>query len=151
MTPAQQSALVDELRVDPAVRGYSQYMPDAPGMVLQLLNEQSDSMVKAIKSSTGQAWAAAGPYANIVDAGNDPAHPCRPSCLMLRDTLVSGVDIHVESGDVQYMLAAWVATNVITQLQLDDLFSRAKQPASRVEVLNLGAVTEEDVRSAWQP
>ena len=150
MTPDQQTALRSELQGDPKARGYAQFIPDAPGMVVQLLNEPVDTMVKAIKSTTAQAWAAAGPYASIVDAGNDLTHPCRSSCLMLRDTLVSGVHIDIPADDVQSMLAAWVATNVITQAHSDDLHARATAPASRAEVLGLGVVTENDVRTAWQ-
>lgn len=150
MTPAQQLALRNELQNDPKARGYAQFMPDAPGMVVQLLGELVDTMVKAIRSTTGQAWAAAGPYAAIVDAGSNLQHPCRSSCLMLRDTLISGVDIHMDRTDVQTMFAAWVATNVITQAQSNDLYARAVQPASRAEVLGLGSVIEDDVRTAWQ-
>lgn len=151
MTPAQQAALRGELQGDPKARGYAQFMPDAPGMVVQLLSEQVDTMIKAVKTTTAQAWAAAGPYATIFDAGNDVAHACRSSCLMFRGTLVSGVDIDIGADDVQRMFAAWLATGVVTQAQVNELNERATQPASRAEVLGLGAVTEDDVRTAWQP
>jgi len=143
------TTLSDELRDDPKGLGYAQFMPDAPGKVVELLNEQTQSMLKAIRSTTAQAWAATGPYANIVDASQDKAHPCRASCLMLRDTLASGVDIHMESPDVQEIFAAWVACGICTQEQADVLYARAMQPASRAEVLGLVAVTEEQVRNAW--
>lgn len=151
LTADQQAALRTELSADPKARGYAVYKPDAPGMVLHLLNEQSDSMTKAIRSSTAQAWAAAGPYAAIVDASNNATNPCRASCLMLRDTLVSGVDIHLELPDVQSMFSAWVSAGVITQAQHDALYAKADQPASRAEVLGIFGVTEDDVRVAWQP
>jgi hypothetical protein len=138
------TTLSDELRDDPKGIGYKAHMPQSPGIVVDLLNAPTQSMVKAIRSTTAQAWAASGPYAAIVDAGANPSHPCRASCLMLRDTLVSGVPISMDEPDVQAMLAAWVATNVITQAQHDDLYKRATQPASRAEVLGLGIVTIQD-------
>ena len=143
------SALIEELRGDPEGLGYAQFMPDAPGMVVELLNAPTQFMVKAIRSTTAQAWAATGPYANIVDASQDKTHPCRASCLILRDTLASGVDIHMEMPDVQEMFAAWVACGICTQAQADALYARAMQPASRAEVLGLGVATEEQVRNAW--
>ena len=150
MTSAEELLLSKELREDPKGKGYSNYVPNAPGMVVQLLNELSESKIKHIKSTTAQAWAASGPYSNIVDAGSNLQHPCRASCLMLRDTLVSGVDIHVDRSDVQYMLSMWVATNVITKAQADDLYARSYQPASRLEVLGISRINDDDVRKVWQ-
>ena len=150
MTSAEELLLSSELLEDPRGKGYSDYMPDAPGMVVQFLNELSESKIKQIKSTTAQAWAASGPYSNIVDTASNLQHPCRASCLMLRDTLVSGVDIYVDRPDVQYMLSMWVATNVITKAQSDDLYTRAIQPASRLEVLGISSINEEDVRKVWQ-
>jgi len=144
------TTLSDELHTDPAGLGYAKFLPAAPGSVVELLNAPTQSMVKAIKSTTAQAWAATGPYANIVDASEEKTHPCRASCLILRDTLASGVDIHMEMPDVQSMFKAWIAAGICTQVQADALYARAMQPASRAEVLGLAVVTEEQVRDAWQ-
>jgi hypothetical protein len=140
--------LRDELTNDPSGKGYAAHLPDSPGTVADLLNAPTESMVKPIKSTTAQAWAATGPYAAIVDAAANAAHPCRASCLVLRETLSSGVDIHVERPDVQQMLAAWVATGICTAAQRDDLLLRALQPASRMEVLGLPPATIDDVIGA---
>jgi hypothetical protein len=140
--------LRDEIHNDPLGKGYLTHLPDSPGTVVDMLNAQTEVMVKVIKSTTAQAWAATGPYAAIVDAANNSTHPCRASCLLIRDTLVSGVDIHMERADVAQMLAAWAATGVITQEQKSDLITRSTQPASRVEVLGLPPATIADVIGA---
>lgn len=141
-------SLHDELATDPLGLGYSAHLPDSPGTVADMLNAPTRSIVKAIKSTTAQAWAAGGPYAAIVDASNNTGHPCRSSCLVLRETLASGVDIHLERSDVQQMLAGWVTAGVCTQAQHDDLMSRATQPASRMEELGLPPATIHDVIGA---
>lgn len=153
LTAEQLAALRAEIADDPKARGYGQFLPDAPGMVVQLLSELSDNKIKTIRSTTAQAWAATGPMAGIVDAcaaGTDskPANPCRASCLLVQLTLSAGSDIHVDMPDVQAMFKAWVDAGVITQLQHDDLYVRAMQPASRLEVLGLPQITEADVRAA---
>jgi hypothetical protein len=148
MTPAQLLALKGEILGDPLGLGYAAHLPDSPGLVVDLLNAPTQSMIKAIKSTTAQAWAATGPYSNIVDASEDKANPCRASCLMLRDTFASAVDIHMEMADVQQMFAAWVAVGICTQVQADALYARAVQPASRAEVLGFPNIDIRDLVAA---
>lgn len=143
-------ALKNEITLDPKGLGYATYLPDAPGMVMQLLNSLSDTMIKPLRTTTAKAWAAAGPYAKIVDASNDVASPVRSSCLILRDTLISGDEIHMEMPDIKTMFGAWVLFGIITQAQHDDLFLRATQPASRAEVLGLVGATEYDLQIALE-
>ena len=143
------SALANELKNDPQALGYAAHLPDDPVRVVDLLNSTSTTMVKAIHSTTAQAWAAQGPYATIVDTGNDKTHVCRASCLLLQATISSGVDIHLERSDVQGMFGLWLSTGVITQAQHDDLYVRATQPASRAEVLGIPAPTARDILNAW--
>lgn len=140
--------LRDELANDPTGKGYAAHLPDSPGDVAALLNAQTETMVKAIRTTTAQAWAATGPYAAIVDASANASHPCRASCLVLRDSFASGVDIHMERSDVQSMFNAWVTASLITQAQHDDLVARATQPASRMEKLGLPPATVADVIGA---
>jgi len=142
--------LRNEVQNDPTSKGYMTFWPDSPGMIVEMLNAPTEFMVKAIKTTTAQAWAATGPYAGIVDAANDVNHPCRASCLVVRETLSSGVDIHLERVDVQQMLLAWVATGVCSEAQRQDLLNRALQPASRMEVLGLPPASEADLRIAME-
>jgi hypothetical protein len=144
MNAEQKAKLATEL----ALPAYAQWLLDSPGTVAAMLNTVNTTMVKAIRTTTAQAWAAAGPYARIVDAANNPEHPMRASCLMLRETLSSGVDIHVELPDVQGMLIGWVQTDVITEAERTALMAKAEQPASRAEQLGIGVVTFQDVIEA---
>lgn len=142
------SALRDELLSDPMGIGYAAWLPDSPGTVADLINAMTQRLVKAISIETAQIWAATGPYANIVDASNNPQHPCRASCLVVRQTFAAGLTIHLEHADVQTLLSAWVASGICTQAQHDDLMGRAMQPASRAEVLGLGRVSIYDIIEA---
>ncbi|HEX5126509.1 MAG TPA: hypothetical protein VFW00_07190 [Rhodocyclaceae bacterium] len=148
LTPAQIATLHSELSADPSGKGYAALLPASPGSVVDLLNAPTETMVKAIKTTTAQAWAATGPYSAIVDAASNLQHPCRASCLVLRDSFASGVDIHLERADMQNMLAGWVSASLITAAQRDDLVSRATQSASRMEKLGLPAATINDVIGA---
>lgn len=141
-------SLRDEIQNDPQGLGYAAWLPDSPGTVADLINAPTQTMVKAISSAEAQAWAAAGPYAAVVDASNNTQHPCRASCLVVRQTFAAAVDIHLERPEIQQMLAAWVSTGICTAAQRDDLLARATQPASRAEVLSLGAVTINDIIGA---
>lgn len=148
MTPDQLARLAAEVRNDPVGRGYGAHLPDSPGAVVDLLTALGDFMVGPLRSTTAKAWAATGPYAAIVDASNNVSHPCRASCLVIRDSFSCGDPIHIESSDLQQMLAAWVVSGICTQGQVDDLYERAKQPASRAQVLGLPPITVHDLINA---
>jgi hypothetical protein len=141
--------LTDELVNDPAGKGYAAFLPDDPTKVVELLSLQTEMVVRPLRSTTAKAWAASGPYAAIVDASNNTSHPCRASCLVIRDVFASGDQIHIEEADIQGMLAAWVQTGICTQAQVDDLINRAKQPASRADALGIPLPTARDVLDAW--
>ena len=150
MTPAQLSALKSEIQADPLVQGYAAFMPGDPEHVAGLLNALQFTAIKSITAATALTWAAQGPYSAIVDASNNVAHPCRASCLVVRDTLTAGLDVHMENPALQQMFAAWknVAPAIITQAQYDALISTATQPASRAEKLGFGSVTARNVVDA---
>jgi hypothetical protein len=148
MTPAQLLALKGEILGDPLRLGYGAHLPDSPGLVVDLLNAQTQSMIGPLRSTTAKAWAAAGPYANIVDASLNPTHACRASCLVIRDSFSCGDPIHVEDPQLQAMLAAWRSTGICTQEQVDDLYARAQQPASRAQVLGWPTIEIGDLVAA---
>jgi hypothetical protein len=148
LTAEQLASLRSEVSDDPKGRGYAAHLPDSPGIVVDMLNALTETMLGPLHSTTAKAWAAAGPYAAIVDASNNTAHPCRASCLVIRESFSCGDLIHLESPDLQQMLTAWVQSNVATQAQVDDLYARAKQHASRAQVLSLPTVTVYDLIDA---
>lgn len=145
LTSDQAIVLKSEIERDPTAKGYAAYMADSPGTVVEFLNAPTESMIKAIRPAIALIWAATGPYANIIDVANNVSHPCRASCLVVRDALLSGIGIDLDDSDVRAMFDAWVTTNVITTAQRDDLLAKATVPASRMEVLGLPPATEQDV------
>jgi len=149
MTPEQQSALRAELIADPEGRGYAAHLPDDPARVVHLLSEQSTTMVGPLRTTTAKAWAALGPYARIVDVGNSVDHPCRASCLVIRDSFACGDPIHLESTDLQDMLAAWVTSGIVTQAEVDALYQLATVPASRAEALGIPVPSTRQILDAW--
>jgi hypothetical protein len=136
-----------EIATDPAVLGYATFMPGDPEHVASLLNAPRFSALKSITAATALTWAAQGPYSAIVDASNNISHPCRASCLVVRDTLSAGLTVHMEDPALQNMFGAWktVAPAIITQAQYDALIAIATQPASRAEILGLGPVTARNI------
>lgn len=135
---------------DPKGKGYGQYLPDSPGMVCVLLNELSELAMKPITAAQGTTWAAAGAYASIYDASVNVSHPCRSSCMAVMDAFKANQAIHLEMPELQTMLGAWLQTEVITLAQYEALIFVAMQPASRLEVLGLDRVTEQDLQKALE-
>jgi hypothetical protein len=152
MTPEQQAKLREELINDPGGRGYAQHLPDDPVRVVELLTALTESKIGPLRTTTAKAWSAHGPRARIEDAAEkgvgETDHPCRASCLSIRESLITGDFIHVEDEEVQEMLADWVATHICSQAEVDDLYRRATQPASRADVLGIPAPTARDITDA---
>lgn len=142
--------LRDEITLDPLAKGYAALLPGAQGVVVEMLNALTETALKPIKSQTALAWAAAGPYSAIVDAGNNPAHPCRASCLVIQSTMMTNLDIHIDQPEVLAMFTGWVSCGIITHDEFDDLINKAMKPASRAEMLGLNVVTGADLAAAME-
>jgi hypothetical protein len=140
-------ALKAEIQTDPLLRGYSAFMPNDPQRVADLMNAPNYTALKSISAKKALAWAANGPYSAVIDASNNASHPCRASCLVVRDTLTAGLDVGMDDPAIQNLFRAWLTVTppIITQAQYDALIAIATQPASRAEVLGLGAVTARNV------
>ena len=149
MTPAQQAILRAELTQDLEGRGYAAHLPGDPARVVDLLTELVTTMTGPLRSTTAKAWAAAGPYARIVDASNDANSPCRASCLVIRDSFACGDPIHLEDPRLEAMLAGWVTCGIATEAEVADLYELAQVPASRADVLGIPAPTARDIVDAW--
>lgn len=150
MTPEQQAILCAELTQDPQGRGYAAHLPADPARVVDLLTERVTTMTGPLRSTTAKAWAAAGPYARIVDASNDVNSPCRASCLVIRDSFACGDPIHIEDPDLQQMLTMWVQHDVATQKEVDALYALAQVPASRADKIRIPAPTARDIIDAMK-
>lgn len=146
MNAAQLAILAAELKT----AEYASYLPDSPGIVADKINAYTESMLKSISAESALLWAAPKAWASIFDASRNAAHPCRSSCLALRDAVLAGMRIDVQLDSMQEMFSGWVAGGVIDDDTHAQLISIATQPASRAEVLGLPNVMEQDVRAAWQ-
>jgi hypothetical protein len=141
------AALKSEVQTDPLTLGYRAFLPGDPQRIADLMNAPKFTALKSITAAAALTWAAQGPYAAIVDASNNVSHPCRASCLVVRDTLTAGLDIHMESAALQSMFAAWktATPQIITPAQYDALIAVATQPASRAEILGFGSITARNI------
>lgn len=142
------TALKAEITADPVSLGYAAFLPDSPGHVADLLNALTQTMIQDVSAAVGLTWAAAGPYADIVDAANNTASPVRASCLAVRDGLLAGQSMVLSNPQMAAMFTDWITAGVITQAQHDALIVLATKPASRAQVLGFGTVAEADLRSA---
>lgn len=149
MTPAQLSALADEVRNDPQAIGYAAHLPGSPGAIVDLINARTQSMLQPMTASRALVWAAKSrSYAKIVDTGNDTASPYRDSCLAFRDNIFGGLPVDLSDADVQAEFSAWETGDIITADAHALAISYATQPASRADVLGLPPATVENLYEA---
>lgn len=141
--------LADELRNDPAARGYAAHLPNDPQRAADLLGTVDFAMVKPITSARALTWAASGPMAIIVDASANAAHPARASCLAFMNAVSAGMDLGLNEPDVRAAFDGWLTLGVITSAQFDALMAMATKPASRAEVLGIPAPSARDIIDAW--
>lgn len=145
--------LQNEINNDPTGQGYSTYLPDSPGKVVELLNTQSHYMVKSrmitargIMSSYGIGPVAGAAFMDKLENLTSSIPALRWAMKFLQQD--AGLDI----GDnaTQQMLDSLVGVGGITSTEVDGIKNIANQPASRFEIL-YGAgkqVKEEDLRMA---
>lgn len=149
------TTLSDELANDPMGLGYAQWLPNSPGMVVQLINAPSFAMVKSLMMSERGILAQYpdGPVAadavltkldTFAQTQQALASVVRRALRFLGDP--EGIDMG--SPATQSMLDAVQQAGVLTADETTKLKALAMQPASRAEVLGLGVVTEAQVVEA---
>lgn len=152
MTPEQIAALHAELTTDPTNAGYAQHIPDAPGMIAEMLTRQTTIMRKPAYY-TARGLLADMPLDEVralltclkLAAAQDPV------VEVAYDTLKT-VGLDVAHPNIGLMLGQFVALGMIGQAVADSVEALTMQPASRAEVL-LGvgkAVTTADVIAAME-
>ena len=143
------SVLSDEIDNDPTGKGYAAFLPDQPGHVVELLNEQTETMVKSrmitargiMSDYPGGAALAAGVLDKLeAAAASIPALKWAMGFLKTTD----GLDIGHSA--TQGMITQLATATVITSDEADKLKALALQPASRAEVLGLPVITEQILR-----
>lgn len=142
------SILSDEIDNDPTGKGYAAFLPDQPGHVVELLNAQTETMVKTrmitargiLSDYPGGPTAAA----TVLDK-LDTAAPNIPA-LKWAWTFIKGEGLDIGHSATQGMLDSLATASVITTTEADNLKSLAVQTASRAEVLDLPFITERILR-----
>lgn len=147
--------LADELRDDPLALGYAQHLPDSPGMVVQLINAPSFSMVKPLMLSERGLLAhyADGPVAadgvlSKLETFAQTSHVLASVVRRAVKFLGTPEGMDIGSPTTHAMLDALQTASVLTADEVAKIKALALQPASRAEVLGLGPVTEAQVMEA---
>lgn len=149
MDSSQIQSLASELLYDPATLGYSQWRPDAPGKIVELINARTFTMEKTRMVSARTVLAEVEGGAAILDKLEAAAGAVTEVKWAMRFmTGEEGIDIgHPRTRGLLDQLALG---EVMTQDDADALKAMAIQPASRAEVLGFQRVTEADVRAALE-
>lgn len=139
-------SLEQELRTDPLNRGYAQYIPQSPGVLVEMLNRQQYTKIKSRFVTARTVLAEVPGGAEVLDKLEAAGATNSAVKWAMRFMLSDGIDVGFPV--TQQLLDGLVAGGVLTQSESDSLKNLALQPASRAEVLGLAAVTEQDIRNA---
>lgn len=147
------AALRDELQSDPEGVGYAAHLPDAPGMVVELLNKPQFLMPKTYMVTARGVISGKGLGASAGAAFLDKLGTLIPAVSEVKWAMrfmegEQGID--VGDPETQAMLSNLIGVAGITQAEIDGIKAMALQPASRAEVL-FGAntvITIDNLREA---
>lgn len=146
MTPAQ-TALAAEIANDPGAKGYAAHLPDSPGLVVDLLNTQTESMIKPRMVTARTVLAECGlSGATILDkleAAGASNSAVKWAVRFLGND--GGLDV---GNPMTQMMIDQLTGPVLTVEEGAALKALAMHSASRAEVLGLGHVTEYDLIAA---
>ena len=141
-------ALKNEIDNDPSGQGYAAFIPNAPGHVLNKLNDRNTTMVRsrmvtarAIIAENGMAGAVILDKLEAAGAGN-------PAVKWAVKFLQQDAGVDVGHPTTQGMIDQLVAGSVLTNEEGQALKNMALQPASRAEVLGFGYVQHSDLQEA---
>jgi hypothetical protein len=140
--------LQEELTTDPLNRGYQAWIPNSPGVLVDMMNAYNYTLPKErFVSARGllAAYGAAG--ATILDKLEAAAASISEIKWAL-SFLKSDSGIDVGHQNTRTLVDELATNSVLTTTEADQIKDLANQPASRAEVLGLARVTEADIRSA---
>jgi hypothetical protein len=140
--------LATELTNDPLSRGYTQFIPDSPGVLADMMNIQIYSMPKekfvsarGVLAAHGSAGAA---ILDKLEAASTSVSEIKWAFNFLKTD--SGIDVgHPVTRALIDQLAG---SGVLTTAEATMIKDMAIQPASRTDVLGLPYVREADIRAA---
>jgi hypothetical protein len=138
--------LQTELSTDPLGRGYAQYIPDCPGILQNMLNEQIYQKYKSRFVTARTVLAEVPGGAEILDKLEAAAQSNSAVKWAMKFITSDGIDIGFS---VTHQLLDSLSGTVLTQQEVTNLKNLSLQSASRAEVLGLTEyVTEQQVRNA---
>lgn len=150
LTAAEQAAatrlqnIYNEIKTDPQGLGYSAFIPDQGGHIVNLINDKTQKMVQSRFITDRTVMAELTDGFTILDkldaAGTQDSRISRAMKFMGQD---GGLDIGHPT--TQGMINQLATAGVLLQTEADELNAMAQQPASRAEVLGFGYVSELDI------
>ena|SRR5687768_14040444 len=149
LTAEQKTILNNEVVNDPLLKGYSTYLPDQSGKVVELLNEVTETMIKE-RMITARGILSdypGGPSsaATVLDK-LETAAPSIPALKWAFKFLTTPEGLNIGHSATQGMidfLATTTGGDILTTTEAGHLKSLALMPASRAEVLGLPFMTTE--------
>jgi hypothetical protein len=140
-------SLRNELINDPLNRGYGQFIPEAPGFLMDMLNAPTFTAVKPKFITARGVLAAHGVTGAAILDKLEAAASSNAAIKWAMKFVSQDSGIDVGHQNTRALLDAIVPA-VLTQTEADLIKDMAIQPASRAEVLGLGYVTVSDVQAA---
>ena len=141
------SALAAEIADDPMGLGYSQHLPDCPGLVVDLLNARTQPAPQSRMVTARGILADLPEGAQILDK-LEAIGAAVPEVRWAMKFMVGGEGIDVGHPRTRALINALAQQGALTRGEADDLLDLAVQPCSRADVIGLGTVTEADLRAA---
>lgn len=139
------AALKAEIDNDPSGKGYAQYLPDSPGLVVELLNAQTETMVKSRYVTARTVLAECGAGASAILDKLEAAATSSSAMKWAVKFLGQDSGLDVGNAVTQAMLDQLAGANVLTSDEASTLKAMALQPTSRAEALGIGRATEQDL------
>jgi hypothetical protein len=141
------AALKNEIDTDPTTKGYAAHLPAAPGHVVDLLNAQTERMVKSRYVTARTVLAECAEGAVILDTLEAIGNQISAVKWAMKFLGQEG-GLDVGNAATQGMLDQLEGGGLLTVEQATALKNLGSLPASRGEILGLGRVTEQDLRNA---
>jgi hypothetical protein len=142
------SSLQSELQNDPLNRGYAAFISDAPGVLAEMMNARIYSMAKEKFVSARTVLAEHGVAgAQILDK-LESASSSNSAVKWAMRFVTQDAGIDIGHPTTRSLLDSMIPAGVLTQAEVNLLKDMAIQPASRAEILGIGYVNEQDVRTA---
>lgn len=141
------AALQAELANDPAGKGYAAHLPDAPGLVVDLLNA-------ATETAPLERWVTGLTILSECPAGRSITRKLKKASIddavveVAWYQLLGRRGLNVNDPATKAMLDEMAAADILDTEEVTQLKAMAVQIASRAEIIGIGRATEEQVRKA---